>query len=109
MRVETASQSKGAGRRKTSALPGGGTKARKAYDILFSNRGRPVYGLRHDFGGKDIGRLIEDLRDYYGCDIISTMGHNGYYLLAGEWFGVHYSDYVVQAIDQELLQARSAR
>ena len=61
------------------------------FDLLMSKRGLRVDGPLHR---GDIGRL----RDFYGLDIRS-LGRNGW-VLAGEWVGRVYVDYIAERISE---------
>jgi hypothetical protein len=77
-------------------IPKEGTKIRKIYDLLMENRGRWVDVSRSSFGIKYSGALAsisEALINGYGLDIRKSYGK---WLLAGEWFGKVYIDYVVE-------------
>lgn len=84
-----------------SGLPHEGTYIREVYDIFKANAG---YIIQFDeMTTKQYHRfaaIINQLRDFYGCDIrtISKQGMRKdarQYLLAGEWIGEHYADYVL--------------
>jgi hypothetical protein len=70
--------------------PREGTKLRELYDLLQANRGKPVKVALSKFCGYQHG--IDQLRDFYGLDIRKV--RQGVWLLAGEWFGATYRDYV---------------
>jgi hypothetical protein len=77
-------------------LPKEGTKTRKVYDLLMENRGRWVDISPSSFGIKysgALGSISEALMNSYGLDIRKGYGK---WLLAGEWFGKVYIDYVVE-------------
>lgn len=100
MRCPTASQIKGARRAPVQPLPREGTRTRQVYDLLQANKGRPVdVGVR----GTKLGSIIRNLEDFYGLDIrwlqngSSRTGRQTFYMLAGEWFGRVYIDYVAEA------------
>lgn len=76
-------------------LPTAGTRLRKIYDLFQANKGRPIAFLTRDHGGTN---QIAALVDYYGLDIICL--RRGQWLLAGEWFGRVYVDYVAQRLAQ---------
>lgn len=86
--------------------PAAGTVARQVYDLLFEQKGRPVDLSAAPFGSSQRHNALNCLRDFYGCDIRRTRSHT--YILAGEWFGAHYSDYVNQAIDEAVARQRGA-
>lgn len=75
------------------SLPRQGTELRGVYDQLMASRGSvvPVGDLtarRNNLSG-----MYNLLQDYYGLDIRRL--HGGW-LLAGEWFGRVYVDYVAE-------------
>jgi hypothetical protein len=77
-------------------IPKEGTKIRKIYDLLMENRGRWVNVSPSSFGIKltgQMGGISEVLMNRYGLDIRKDYGK---WLLAGEWFGKVYIDYVVE-------------
>jgi hypothetical protein len=82
---------------KRQALPREGTRLRFLYDLFQSNRGKIVsFSLAR--AGKDVASLV----DFYGLDI-RTIGKRRW-LLAGEWQGKEYVDYVLA--EQEKREAR---
>ena len=86
-------------------LPGEGTKLRKFYDILQANKGKPFdYNIRREFGGYS-ANFMSQLQDFYGLDIrVKRLGRgvdHAEYLLAGEWFGRVYVDYVAERMNLE--------
>lgn len=105
MRMESAAAAKATASAKVRRGPPGnqwpaeGTKIRAVYDLLMASKGLPVeVNLSRMFnsnGGAD-GRRIQDLRDYYGLDIRKLS--NGRWVLAGEWFGKTYVDYIADRI-----------
>lgn len=89
--------------------PQEGTRIREIYDILFANIGKPV-----DIGvvrGDDSQRIAA-LENYYGLDIraLRRKGEHALYVLAGEWFGKIYVDYIADSeeVTKMLLDARDA-
>ncbi|WP_458756651.1 hypothetical protein ACSVBT_12790 [Afipia sp. TerB] len=99
MRCTTASQIIHKGRRlaPTNSIPREGSKIRKVYDLFYANKGRPVEFQTSDCGDPNIiGKLI----DFYGLDIrlirngSSRVGRRSQWILAGEWFGLTYVDYI---------------
>lgn len=97
MRCATASEFKKKGRR-TAPLqiaPRVGSRLRETYDLLMANKGVPVE-IQYRFLGPDMRYLI----DFYGLDIrLVKPGHVrshrlSTYILAGEWFGRVYVDYI---------------
>jgi hypothetical protein len=75
--------------------PKEGTNIRRVYDLLMENRGRWVI-VTPQSTGLLVGSLctiFNRLNDSYGLDIRRGYGK---WLLAGEWFGKVYIDYVVE-------------
>jgi hypothetical protein len=86
MRVATVSEMK-RGRVPSRGEPREGTKVRAVYDLFMTHKGTPVsYSRAHR------PEIIDRLTDNWGLDI-RRVG-KGRYLLAGEWFGREYVDYV---------------
>lgn len=105
MRTESAACAKRAGKVNQRA-PRPGTRLRELYDLFHVYRGEPRPFI---FGDKDRFK-IEQLRDFYGLDIL-VLGHEkrtlpgaghgpGIWVLAGEWFGRHYVDYIAEHIEK---------
>lgn len=70
------------------------------YRRLKDSPGRYVdlLDLAREHKGGKFGQAISRLQDDYGLDIRRPPhSHKGLYVLAGEWFGSHYSDYVAVA------------
>lgn len=90
----------------TRDYPRPGTRARQVYDFLRLHRGRTVdtrplwREMMMPSHKGEFGSILSRLQDDYGCDIRRVK--NGHYILAGEWFGSHYTDYVAQAIDEAI-------
>lgn len=95
MRHAPASQLLGRATVPVGASPRKGTRLRAAYDLFQANKGRPIAFLSGDFGGTN---AIAALVDYYGLDIRCL--RRGEWILAGEWFGRVYVDYVAQRLTQ---------
>jgi hypothetical protein len=76
-------------------IPKEGTNIRRVYDLLMENRGRWVIMTSQSVGvpWKGLSSICERLNDSYGLDIRKGYGK---WLLAGEWFGKVYIDYVVE-------------
>jgi hypothetical protein len=98
------SELKHSSRRHLRAYPEEGTRARAVYDRLYAYKGRPVFIADLLKGNR--GRTLGDLRDYYGCDIRRV--NYRHHLLAGEWFGSEYVDYVNAAIDDAVARGEAA-
>lgn len=99
MRNASAASAKGY-REHTQLRPREGTKLRALYDLLVANKGYPVTVSK-----ANKYRLVQ-LRDFYGLDIIHISGRGrGHppirWLLAGEWFGRTYVDYIADRINKE--------
>ncbi len=75
-------------------VPAEGSALRELYDLFYANRGRVI---EWKYNCKAAGRTIDDLRDYYGMDIRRI--RNSRWILAGEWFGRVYIDYVAERIE----------
>lgn len=93
-RCESVSQMKG-GPDKGRKRPRKGTRIGNFYDLFMQNKGVPVY-FSSTSGNY---RALEDLRNYYGLDIVHL--RQGVWLLAGEWFGKDYHDYLEEVIMRE--------
>lgn len=98
MRCATAASVKVHARSKqTQAMPREGTRLREAYDFFMAHKGEPVEYMPspHD-------RAMVDLQDFYGLDIrrirngSSRVNRKSTYILAGEWFGRVYIDYIAE-------------
>jgi hypothetical protein len=100
MRVATVSELKGrsGGRNDYPAL---GTAYRAILDCLTEKPGCVVdmADLARKYPDGRFGHALERLRNDYGMDIrkVHPRKHDGLYVLAGEWFGANYSDYVAAA------------
>lgn len=76
-------------------IPREGSKIREVYDLFYANKG---VAIEWHFSGSN--RLILDLQDYYGLDIRNLQkgsprtGRPSKWVLAGEWFGKTYVDYI---------------
>lgn len=101
MRCLTGTQAKSRkknGGHATQQMPREGTKLRAVYDTFQANKGEAVRFTPR----ADHARAIVDLTDYYGLDIrrirngSSRVGRESLYVLAGEWFGRVYVDYVAE-------------
>jgi hypothetical protein len=101
VRVESASVAKGRRAAPTQLKPRDGTRIRAIYDLLQANKGLPIeVHLTKMCISKsgNISRAINDLSDYYGLDIRRIGGRYGRWVLAGEWFGRTYVDYIADRI-----------
>lgn len=101
MRCTPASAMKGNARgRRPHDVPREGSKIRAVYDLLQANKGCPIE-VTLCSGGHSV---VRDLMDYYGLDIRCIRQGGGAvkpkWVLAGEWFGRVYIDYIAEHIDQ---------
>jgi hypothetical protein len=78
------------GRHSRLERPSSGTLLGNVYERLYAARGKPV-------AIKYCGPHLERLRDYYGLDIRRL--RYGQYVLAGEWFGKVYVDYIAEHLN----------
>jgi hypothetical protein len=104
MRVESVSALKRIkhGHGRTALYPHEGTRTRALYDLFKANEGIPIGDL--SLSVSDHNTLIR-LQDFYGLDIrcIHRGGHQrgkSTWVLAGEWFGSRYVDYIAQRITE---------
>lgn len=93
MRCESAASLKGTGRPRRKE-PTAGTKIREIYDLFILNKGIVIRFTSQQGRGHD--RAVQDLINYYGLDI-RKISH-GKWVLAGEWFGKVYIDYIAEHI-----------
>lgn len=107
MRCQTAAKAKikpGAGA-PLQDIPRSGTRLRRLYDLLQANKGAAVVV---EYGGPALGCDVRCLTDFYGLDV--RVARQGYrerrstYILAGEWFGRVYIDYIAERLEAEKLQ-----
>lgn len=79
--------------------PREGTRLRAIYDLFQSNKGKPV-----EYHSTVDKAAIPKLIDFYGLDIrclqngSSRTGRKSQWVLAGEWFGKVYIDYIAEQI-----------
>jgi hypothetical protein len=104
-RVESVSASKRTkqGVRFRRGKPHEGTVLRLWFDEIKASEGRP-------FSASIPSRVKDDLMDFYALDIVVIeKSHNirgpkrvapSSYVLAGEWFGSKYVDYVARQLNQ---------
>lgn len=107
MRCQTAARAKAGGRKICGAplqeCPREGSQLRWIYDLLQENKGRPVE--IESTKKAPIGPQLVQLENIYGLDVrhvrngSSRTGRKSTYLLAGEWFGRVYVDYVAERIE----------
>lgn len=105
MKTESAAASKGNRSLKLS-LPSEGSRARALYNIFKANEGVPIK-ISASYFEHYHGRLLEDLQDYYGMDIRKI--RRGEWVLAGEWFGSKYRDYIAERIAEHDAATKRAR
>lgn len=86
MRCDSAATARG--REFNQLRPREGTRLRATYDLFMANRGVPIDWRHPDRHGATVAQL----RDFYGLDI-RRIGPKRY-VLAGEWFGKTYIDYI---------------
>jgi len=81
--------------------PRPGTLTRRMYDLLVANKGIPLDVPLTMFEGTrargQAAAIIEALRNIYGLDI-RKLGVRRW-VLAGEWFGKVYVDYIAEKIE----------
>jgi len=90
MRVQSAAIAKN-GWNHSNMRPREGSKLRETYDLLMSNKGVTI-----DINLGYLPGHLYQLMDYYGLDI--RMIKRGRWVLAGEWFGTTYVDYIADRI-----------
>jgi hypothetical protein len=73
------------------SLPREGTKLREIYDLFQANKGLPI-AFKSDPHGTRVANLI----NFYGLDLRCI--RQGKWVLAGEWFGKVYVDYIAQRV-----------
>lgn len=109
-RMLSAAQIKGKTKSKLQSHPRPGTRTRAVYDKLLEHKGLPVqitvFETPQDYA-KQSGLwtgIRHNLENYYGLDIrtvpsIAVGGwgkHQLWWILAGEWFGSIYLDYIAE-------------
>lgn len=101
MRALSPSRAKGTGTNFPRDAPTEGTKLREVYDLLMCRRGIPV---EIPFDCLKRGWMIRQLTDFYGLDIRKIDQKNQSkpheYVLAGEWCGREYVDYIALRMAQ---------
>lgn len=99
MRCATVAQCKRSHSAMLQNVPREGSRLRAIYDLFQSRKGLPV-----EFYQRRYGAEIRQLTDFYGFDIRrlqsgnSQTGRASLYVLAGEWFGKVYIDYIAERI-----------
>jgi hypothetical protein len=97
MHVETGGTLKGTWFGELASCPREGTRRRELYDLFKANEGIPI---RAKFTRCDRGSMSA-LQDSYGLDIrCLRRGPGSTWVLAGEWFGSEYVDYIAQRITE---------
>jgi hypothetical protein len=92
MRLTSAARAKeNVNGRSQRAGPQMGTKLREVHDFFLHNRGIPVKWSWAGGGGQ-----LYALQDFYGLDIRRI--RHGVWVLAGEWIGDEYRDYIAQRV-----------
>lgn len=93
--------------------PREGTKLRRMYDLLMASKGLPLdtplamFGMTAESRSNNAGIYIENLRNFYGLDIRKL--EPGRWVLAGEWFGKVYIDYIAERIHAAETHAPSSQ
>lgn len=79
--------------------PAKGTMGDRVIQRLMTDPGHAVdvSDLRGHASNGSFNGTIESLRNMYGMDIRSTKPKGKKMILAGEWFGSHYTDYCAAA------------
>lgn len=78
-------------------VPREGTKLRELYDLLQSRRGLPIeIPITRVFPISSIAQLT----DFYGLDIRRLGPGYKRWILAGEWFGLEYRDYIAARLQE---------
>lgn len=96
MRVESVSSLKHTKHsRPLQKIPREGTNIRAVYDLLMERRGLPIEVPLTVLTGNG-KRIINDLTDFYGLDIRKL--RSKCWVLAGEWIGRVYVDYIAEAL-----------
>lgn len=90
MRMQSAGMVRG---RVNQLRPREGSRLRATYDLFMANKGVPIdWKLPKKGDGSTQTALLDQLRDFYGLDI-RRVGYKRW-VLAGEWFGETYVDYI---------------
>ncbi len=100
MRMDSAAVAKERAPQTSHLAPKEGTRLRRVYDLLMANKGIPIDIHLTCFEGASHagGIAIEQLRDFYGLDIRKIK--YGRWVLAGEWFGATYKDYIADRLER---------
>lgn len=80
--------------------PAEGSYLHKLFQLLHDHKGRPVrvYWKQWFLDSRQYAGALTSLEDIYGLDIRDVPGKKGWKILAGEWFGKVYIDYVAETI-----------
>lgn len=92
MRCTSAAHAKGR-KAHPQRRPRPGTRIGDVYDSFMANKGVPI---EITFRGSV---QLYYLTDFYGLDIRKV--HNGLWVLAGEWFGRAYVDYIAEVLEED--------
>lgn len=100
MRTESAASAKG--KWSCQQIPREGTRLRAGYFLFQANKGLPIEASLSEIfcspRDKRASNSIEQLRSFYGMDI-RKLGPRRW-VLAGEWFGREYRDYIADRIHE---------
>ena len=104
MRTESAATAVGKRAKFVQLCPREGSKLRHLYDVFMEHKGVPLQiNLKAEYGAAATS-MVTQLQNFYGLDIFCKRGgrgvHHATYLLAGEWFGATYVDYVANRIQK---------
>src|SRR6266404_2959165 len=91
-KIFTAGAMKGISQHNKRDLPREGSKIRELYDLFMANKGKIIAISLNLNGDTSSNRRKEYLQDSYGLDIRKVC--NGKWILAGEWDGKVYIDYM---------------
>ena len=94
MRCIPGSRIKGRTGKSLNMKPKEGTRTRELFDLFYENRGIAV---NYSTTGRD-SQKISDLQNYYGFDLRKVA--YGKWILAGEWFGKVYIDYIAERLEK---------
>lgn len=97
MKLESAAAAKGTKGLRSQSRPREGTKTRALYDLFYAHKGELILISAASNGGSDT--RLSQLIDVYGLDIRNIKA--GCWILAGEWFGRKYVDYIAQKMEQK--------
>lgn len=73
-------------------FPRPGTRLRAAHDLFLQNRGVPISYVSDS-------NVVRQLTDHYGMDLRCI--EPGKWVLAGEWMGKNYVDYIAAVAVQQ--------